>query len=61
MVLTGYTDLDSVTQAVNGGAIYKFLHKPWDDAQLCEQIREAFRYYETVIRPRHAEPAAPQA
>ena len=43
MVLTGYTDLESVTGAINRGAIYKFLTKPWDDDQLREEIREAFR------------------
>jgi diguanylate cyclase (GGDEF)-like protein/PAS domain S-box-containing protein len=43
IVLTGYTDLDSVTGAINRGAIYKFLTKPWDDDQLREEIREAFR------------------
>ena len=43
MVLTGYTDLESVTGAINRGAIYKFLTKPWDDDSLREQIREAFR------------------
>ena len=43
LVLTGYTDLESVTDAINRGAIYKFLTKPWDDDQLREQIREAFR------------------
>lgn len=43
IVLTGYTDLESVTSAINLGAIYKFLTKPWDDDQLRELIREAFR------------------
>ncbi len=43
IVLTGYTDLDSVTSAINRGAIYKFLTKPWDDDQLRDQVREAFR------------------
>lgn len=43
IVLTGYTDLESVTSAINRGAIYKFLTKPWDDDQLRELIREAFR------------------
>jgi len=43
IVLTGYTDLESVTGAINRGAIYKFLTKPWDDDALREQIREAFR------------------
>ena len=43
IVLSGYTELQSVTDAVNQGAIYKFLMKPWDDAQLREHIDEAFR------------------
>lgn len=43
MVLTGYTDLDSVTGAINRGAIFKFLTKPWDDDQLRELVRQAFR------------------
>jgi diguanylate cyclase (GGDEF)-like protein/PAS domain S-box-containing protein len=43
IVLTGYTDLESVTGAINRGAIYKFLTKPWDDDNLREQVREAFR------------------
>jgi diguanylate cyclase (GGDEF)-like protein len=43
IVLSGYTELQSVTDAVNEGAIYKFLTKPWDDEQLRGHIEEAFR------------------
>lgn len=43
IVLSGYTDLQFITDAINEGAIYKFLTKPWDDAQLREQVSEAFR------------------
>lgn len=43
IILTGYTDLDSVTGAINRGAISKFLTKPWDDYLLREEIRQAFR------------------
>jgi EAL domain-containing protein (putative c-di-GMP-specific phosphodiesterase class I)/FixJ family two-component response regulator len=43
IVLSGYTELQSVTEAVNQGAIYKFLTKPWDDEQLRGHIEEAFR------------------
>jgi response regulator RpfG family c-di-GMP phosphodiesterase len=46
MVLSGYTELESVTSAINEGAIYKFLTKPWDDEQLRDNIREAFQLYE---------------
>lgn len=43
IVLSGYTELQSVTDAVNQGAAYKFLTKPWDDTQLRGHIEEAFR------------------
>ncbi|PWB47720.1 MAG: hypothetical protein C3F18_11970 [Nitrosomonadales bacterium] len=46
MVLSGYTDLKSVTDAINEGAIYKFLTKPWDDDLLRANILEAFQRYE---------------
>jgi CheY-like chemotaxis protein len=45
MVLSGYTGLDSLTDAINRGEIYKFLTKPWDDQHLLDVIREAFRRY----------------
>jgi len=43
IVLSGYTELQSVTDAVNEGAVYKFLTKPWDDEQLREHVAEAFK------------------
>jgi response regulator RpfG family c-di-GMP phosphodiesterase len=43
LVLSGYTDLRTVTDAINRGSIYKFLTKPWDDEELRKEIREAFR------------------
>ena len=43
MVLSGYTDLATVTDAINRGAIYRFLTKPWNDDELREHIRQAFR------------------
>lgn len=47
MVLSGYTDLQSVTEAVNRGAIFKFLTKPWIDTELDEAVREAFAEFES--------------
>ncbi|MBO1006428.1 MULTISPECIES: EAL domain-containing protein [Acidovorax] len=42
MVLSGYTELQSITDAINEGAIYKFLTKPWDDERLRGHVAEAF-------------------
>jgi EAL domain-containing protein (putative c-di-GMP-specific phosphodiesterase class I)/CheY-like chemotaxis protein len=46
IVLSGFTELQSVTDAVNEGAIYKFLTKPWDDDQLREHVAKAFEHKE---------------
>jgi diguanylate cyclase (GGDEF)-like protein len=46
IVLSGFTELQSVTDAVNEGAIYKFLTKPWDDTQLRGHIQEAVLHKE---------------
>lgn len=46
MVLSGYTELQSIIDAVNEGAIYKFLTKPWDDERLRGHVAEAFRQKE---------------
>ncbi|HJW01863.1 MAG TPA: EAL domain-containing protein [Azospira sp.] len=43
ILLTGYTDLEAVASAINQGGVYKFITKPWDDDQLRDLIREAFR------------------
>jgi EAL domain-containing protein (putative c-di-GMP-specific phosphodiesterase class I)/FixJ family two-component response regulator len=46
MTLSGFTDLQSIIDAVNEGAIYKFLTKPWDDELLRQHVLEAFRQKE---------------
>jgi len=43
MTLSGFTDLQSIIDAVNEGAVYKFLTKPWDDERLRAHVVEAFR------------------
>lgn len=46
IVLSGYTELNSITEAINQGAIYKFLTKPWDDELLRANVNEAFMRHE---------------
>ncbi len=46
MSLSGYTELQSITDAVNEGSICKFLTKPWDDEMLRGHVHEAFRQKE---------------
>lgn len=45
IILSGYTDMQTITDAVNNGWIYKFLTKPWDDDNLRRHLHDAFRHY----------------
>jgi len=45
IILSGYTDLASIMDAINRGAIYRFYTKPWDNKVLRENIRAAFHHY----------------
>ncbi len=49
IVLSGYTELNSVTDAINRGAVYKFLTKPWEDDLLRANVEEAFHRHEMKI------------
>lgn len=49
MILTGYTDIDSVVQAANQGRVYQFITKPWDDPEMRILLRTAVDHA-TLIR-----------
>ncbi|MBL8509030.1 MAG: response regulator [Chitinimonas sp.] len=49
IVLSGYTELNSVTDAINRGSVFRFLTKPWEDDLLREQVAAAFAHYELKI------------
>jgi diguanylate cyclase (GGDEF)-like protein len=46
IALTGFADIDTVKEAINRGAIYKFLTKPWENDMLRADVLEAFGRYE---------------
>ncbi len=45
-LLTGYSDMDAVIQAVNKGEIHRYLTKPWNDDDLVLQVRQSLEHYE---------------
>lgn len=51
ILLSGHLDLDSVMQAINRGAIHRCYTKPWDDKQLRENVRLAFRDHRAALMP----------
>ncbi len=46
IVISDYTELNSVIDAVNRGTVYKFLSKPLQDDALLESLEDAFHLYE---------------
>lgn len=45
-LLTGYSDMDAVVDAVNKGNIHKYLVKPWNDTEILQLVREALSQVE---------------
>ncbi|MGZ3770520.1 MAG: response regulator [Bdellovibrio sp.] len=45
ILLTGYTDLESVILAVNKGQIFRYLTKPWDPVDLANTVEKAVERY----------------
>jgi response regulator RpfG family c-di-GMP phosphodiesterase len=50
MLYTGYTDIDSVVDAVNQGHIYRFLSKPWEPEELEAAVDDAAAEYHRIIQ-----------
>jgi response regulator RpfG family c-di-GMP phosphodiesterase len=48
IVLTGYTEVDSITESINKGHIYKFFLKPWNDQSLRLEIKQALDQYDLI-------------
>ncbi|MDG0815453.1 hybrid sensor histidine kinase/response regulator [Bdellovibrio svalbardensis] len=45
ILLTGYTDLESVITAVNKGQIFRYLTKPWDPVDLSNTVDHAIERF----------------
>ncbi|MGI2169934.1 EAL domain-containing response regulator [Shewanella sp. MF05960] len=45
MILSGYTDFNSVVALINSGTAFRFLQKPWDEQALFTEVKEAFSTY----------------
>jgi two-component system, probable response regulator PhcQ len=45
MLATAFADYDAAVDAVNSGAIYKYLHKPWDVPHLDMTLRRALEFF----------------
>ena len=49
ILLTGYSDMDAIVDAINKGEIHRYLTKPWNDDNLLIQIRQTLEQYELIV------------
>ncbi|MFZ1073252.1 MAG: response regulator [Verrucomicrobiia bacterium] len=45
VLVTAYADMDAAIDAVNSGAIYKYVTKPWDPPQLEQTLMRGLEYF----------------
>ncbi len=46
VLLTGYTDLESVINAINQGQIYRYITKPWEPEEFLSVVKQAIEVHE---------------
>jgi DNA-binding NtrC family response regulator len=48
IILTGYTDVESLVEAINSGRVYRYVTKPWSNDDLRLTVRRALAHHETT-------------
>ncbi len=46
MILTGFTDVQALIDAINTGRVYRYITKPWDEQELYVTLKRALESYE---------------
>jgi len=52
VVLTAYTDVKYLVDAINSGCVYRYVTKPWSPEELNAVVKQAIHYYELNERSR---------
>jgi putative two-component system response regulator len=50
IILTGYTDVNALVEAINSGVVYKYVTKPWLNEDLQQTVKRGLENYETNKR-----------
>ncbi|MBT9313277.1 response regulator [Leptothoe kymatousa] len=51
IILTGYTDVEDLVDAINAGQVFKYLTKPWEEEELRDVVHQAVSTH-TVLKSR---------
>ena len=52
IILTGYTDVETLVEAINSGHVYQYVTKPWNNEELRLTVSRALEHFETM-KSRH--------
>jgi DNA-binding NtrC family response regulator len=47
IILTGYTEVEALVEAINCGLVYKYVTKPWKNEEFRILVSRAIEHYET--------------
>lgn len=50
MILTGFTDVQALIDAINTGRVYRYITKPWDEQELYVTLKRAIDSYDLKMR-----------
>lgn len=48
ILFSGHIDIDLLRQAVNGGEVYRFVTKPWNDDELLQAVRQGVERWQLL-------------
>ena len=48
IILTGFTDVEDLVEAINSGQVYKYITKPWDPVELKGVVQRAVEAYDLL-------------
>jgi CheY-like chemotaxis protein len=49
MILTGFSDMEAITQAINDGHVYAYISKPWEPDHLKQVMKQAVEHYKLAV------------
>lgn len=50
IILTGFTDIEDLVEAINSGQVYKYITKPWDPNELKAVVERAAETYDVQMQ-----------
>lgn len=49
MILTGFSDMDAIIEAINDGHVYSYITKPWEPERLKQVMKQAVEHHHLTV------------